>query len=95
MTNILSVYNNCEALPISQCAKACSQGGKTSMQLTAAPSLSKCLQAPQPSASYFKEGDGGPSSELIIARKNKLQPYFTVSLIYKGFSIAICLLVFH
>lgn len=52
-------------------------------------------QAPQPSASYFKKGDGGPSSELIIARKNKFQPYFPVSLIYKGFSIVICLLVFH
>lgn len=52
-------------------------------------------QAPQPSASYFKKGDGGPSSELIIARKNKLQPYFPVSLIYEDFSIAICLLVFH
>lgn len=52
-------------------------------------------QAPQPSASYFKNRDGGPSSELIIARKNKFQPYFPVSLIYKGFSIAICLLVFH
>lgn len=32
---------------------------------------------------------------MIIARKNKLQPYFPLSLIYKAFSIAICLLVFH
>lgn len=94
MTNILSVYNNCEALPISQCATACSQGGKTSWQLL--PRWANAsLQAPQPSASYFKKGDGAPSSEFIIAIKNKQQPYFPVSLIYKGFSIAICLLVFY
>lgn len=66
------------------------------MQLTAVPSLSKCFFTGIATlSSLFQKEDGGPSSELIIVRKNKLQPYFPVSLIYKGFSIAICLLVFH
>lgn len=67
------------------------------MQLTAVPSPSKCFFTGITTlGELFQKGDGGPSSELIIARKNKPQPYFPVSLIYKGFfSIAICLLVFH
>lgn len=86
MINILSVYYSCKASPVSQCAKACFQGGKTSMQLTAVPSPSKCFFTGITTlGELFQKGDGGPSSELIIARKNKLQPYFPVSLIYKGF----------
>lgn len=56
------------------------------MQLTAVPSPSKCFFTGITTlGELFQKGDGGPSSELIIARKNKLQPYFPVSLIYKGF----------
>lgn len=61
-------------------------------QLTAVPVLSKCLFTGSMAVGWlFPKGDGGPSSELIIAGKNKPQPYFPISLICKGFSIAVCL----
>jgi len=60
-------------------------------QLTAVPVLSKCLFTGSTTVGWlFPKGDGGPSSELIIVGKNKPRPYFPVSLICKGFSIAVC-----